>query len=53
MSEEPQILTLEAESHTEETRSFIKRARRITRRKFTPEEKMHIVLEGSYLMTSQ
>ena len=46
MSEEPQILTLEAESHTEETRSFIKQVRRITRRKFTPEEKIRIVLEG-------
>jgi transposase len=37
---------LEAESHTEETRSFIKQVRRITRRKFTPEEKIRIVLEG-------
>ncbi len=38
--------TLEAESRTEETRSFIKQVRRITRRKFTPEEKIRIVLEG-------
>jgi len=37
---------LEAESHTEETRSFIKQVRRITRRKFAPEEKIRIVLEG-------
>jgi len=37
---------LEAESRTEETRSFIKQVRRITRRKFTPEEKIRIVLEG-------
>ena len=37
---------LEAESHTEETRGFIKQVRRITRRKFTPEEKIRIVLEG-------
>ena len=36
----------EAESKTEETRSFIKQVRRITRRKFTPEEKTRIVLEG-------
>ena len=37
---------MEAESRTEETRSFIKQVRRITRRKFTPEEKIRIVLEG-------
>jgi transposase len=36
----------EAESKTEETRSFIKKVRRITRRKYTPEEKIRIVLEG-------
>jgi len=36
----------EAESKTEETRSFIKKVRRITRRKYTPEEKVRIVLEG-------
>ena len=35
-----------AESYTEETRSFIKQVRRITRRKFTPEEKIRIALEG-------
>ncbi len=46
MPEESLSATLEAESHTEETRSFIKRVRRITRRKFTPEEKIRIVLEG-------
>ncbi len=37
---------LEAESHTEEAGSFIKQVRRLTRRKFTPEEKIRIVLEG-------
>ena len=46
MSEESLTLALEAESHTEETRSFIKQVRRITRRRFTPEEKIRIVLEG-------
>jgi len=46
MSEESISATLEAESHSEETRSFIKRVRRIARRKFTPEEKIRIVLEG-------
>ncbi len=38
MSEKSISATLEAESHTKETRSFIKQVRRITRRKFTPEE---------------
>ena len=46
MSEESLTLALEAESHTEETRSFIKQVRRITRRRFNPEEKIRIVLEG-------
>ena len=46
MSEESSGAILAAESHTEETRSFIKQVRRITRRKFTPEEKIRIVLEG-------
>ena len=46
MSEETSGAILEAESHSEETRSFIKQVRRITRRKFTPEEKIRIVLEG-------
>jgi len=46
VSEESVSAVLEAESHTEETRSFIKQVRRITRRKFTPEEKIRIVLEG-------
>lgn len=46
MSQESLNTTLEAESRTEETRNFIKRVRRISRRKFTPEEKIRIVLEG-------
>jgi len=46
VSEESLSAILEAESHTEETRSFIRQVRRITRRKFTPEEKIRIVLEG-------
>ena len=46
MSDKSSSAILEAESHTEETRSFIKQVRRITRRKFTPEEKIRIVLEG-------
>ena len=46
MSEESLSAILEAESHTEETKSFIKQVRQLTRRKFTPEEKIRIVLEG-------
>jgi len=37
--------TLEAEPRTEEDRGFIRQVRRVTRRKFTPEEKLRIVLE--------
>ena len=47
MSKESLSAILGAESHTEKTRRFIKQVRRVTRRKFTPEEKIHIVLEGS------
>jgi len=46
VSQESLNANLEAESRTEETRSFIKQVRRITRRKLTPEEKIRIVLEG-------
>jgi transposase len=46
VSEESSGAILAAEAHTEETRSFIKQVRRISRRKFTPEEKIRIVLEG-------
>ena len=35
-----------AEAGTEETRQFVRRVRRVTRRKFTPEEKVRVVLEG-------
>lgn len=38
--------TLAAESRTEETRAFIRQVRRVTRRRFTPEERIRIVLEG-------
>ncbi len=46
MSQESLSTIMEAESRTEETRGFIKHVRRVTRRKFTPEEKIRIVLEG-------
>jgi len=36
----------QAEARSEETRQFIKDIKRLTRRKFTPEEKIRIVLEG-------
>ena len=36
----------QAEARTEETRQFIKNIKRLTRRKFTAEEKIRIVLEG-------
>ena len=36
----------QAEERTEETASFIREVKRSTRRKFNPEEKVRIVLEG-------
>jgi len=36
----------QAEARSEETKSFIRQVKRISRRKFTPEEKIRIVLEG-------
>ena len=38
--------TEQAEKRTEETRSFMRGVRRATRRRYTPEEKIRIVLEG-------
>ena len=35
-----------AEERTEQTRSFVRRVKAATRRKYTPEEKIRIVLEG-------
>ena len=35
-----------AEERTEQTRSFVRRVRAATQRKYTPEEKIRIVLEG-------
>ena len=32
---------------SEETQQFVRQVRRVTRRRFTPEEKVRIVLEGS------
>ena len=44
MSKELLNTTPEAESQTEETRDFIRQVRRVTHRKFTPEEKIRIVM---------
>ncbi len=46
MSEKRSPAEVRAEAETEETRQFVRRVRRVTRRKFTPEEKVRIVLEG-------
>jgi transposase len=46
VSEETLTATQEAEARTEETKGFIRKVRRVTRRKYTPEEKVRIVLEG-------
>lgn len=35
-----------AEERSEETRSFVRTVKAVTRRKYTPEEKIRIVLEG-------
>ena len=36
----------QAEERTQDTRAFVRRVRAATRRKYTPEEKIRIVLEG-------
>jgi len=46
MSEETTAKAKQAEARTEETRSFIRQVKRRTRRKFTAEEKIRIILEG-------
>jgi transposase len=46
VSEKRPPAEVRAEAETEETRQFVRRVRRVTRRKFTPEEKVRIVLEG-------
>ena len=46
MSQNAKEKSRAAEARTEETRGFIREVRRATRRKYTPEEKIRIVLEG-------
>ena len=45
-ADEAESATEQAEKRTEETRGFMRSVRRATRRKYTPEEKIRIVLEG-------
>jgi len=46
VSQESKNKTEEAEARTQQTRGFVKQVRAATRRKYTPEEKIRIVLEG-------
>ncbi|MDP7489657.1 MAG: transposase [Arenicellales bacterium] len=46
MVQETSTRAWQADVRTQETRNFIRDIRRVTRRKFTPEEKIRIVLEG-------
>ncbi len=46
MPQERTPAQIRAESSSEETKQFVRRVRRVTRRKFTPEEKVRVVLEG-------
>ncbi len=44
--DDPTTRSEQAEERTRETRSFVRTVRRATRRRYTPEEKIRIVLEG-------
>ncbi len=46
MSQEQSTEAQVAEERTQDTRAFVRRVRNLTRRKYTPEEKIRIVLEG-------
>ena len=46
MTEKQSMAGAEAQGRTEETHRFVRSVRRATRRKYTPEEKIRIVLEG-------
>ena len=46
MSQEQSTEARRAEERTQDTRAFVRRVRTLTRRKYTPEEKIRIVLEG-------
>ena len=46
MSQEQSTEDQRAEERTQDTRAFVRSVRTLTRRKYTPEEKIRIVLEG-------
>ena len=46
MSQSDTDKAVAAEERSQETRSFVRRVRSATRRRYTPEEKVRIVLEG-------
>lgn len=46
MPQEHTPAQIKAEGSSEQTKQFVRRVRRVTRRKFTPEEKVRVVLEG-------
>ncbi len=46
MLQERTAAEVQAEASSDETRQFVRRVSRVTRRRFTPEEKVRIVLEG-------
>ena len=46
MSQPDTDKALAAEERSQETKSFVRRVRSVTRRRYTPEEKIRIVLEG-------
>ena len=46
MTDSMSMAEVQAQQGSEETRAFVRQVKRVTRRKFTPEEKVRIVLEG-------
>ncbi len=46
MPQEHTPAEIKAEASSEETKQFVRRVRRVTRRKISPEEKVRVVLEG-------
>lgn len=46
MAQQRSPAEVQAEAKTEQVRQFVRQVRRVTRRKFSPEEKVRIVLEG-------
>ena len=46
MSQSESDKALAAQERSQETKSFVRRVRSVTRRRYSPEEKIRIVLEG-------